>query len=192
MGLPHRLWMAVQDGDYFEPTAHQINDNYEGSCGQRLHITSVSPGTGQCVFLLMCIWPECTVNPFKYLLIRPSTPFPLSRSVLFHSTPNYFNPLIAQRAPGPRVHRDKYCWGDECVWKCGHISRHWGLITGPSAPRALLLWPAVGSTGVTLPKIRCQGIFYALLSIPSCLPDYLLGLLGGLDEGMIYLPRQST
>lgn len=123
------------------------------------------------VCLLMCIWTECTVNPFKYLLIRPSTPSPLSRSVLFHSTPNYFNPLIAQRAPGPRVCRDRYCWGDECVCKCGHISRHWGLITGPSAPRALQLWPAVGSTGVTPPKIRCQGIFYTLVSIPTRPPD---------------------
>lgn len=165
--------MAVRDGDYFKPTAHQINDNYEGFCGQRIHITSVSPGAGQCVCvcLLMCIWLECAVNPFKCLLIRPSTPFPLSRSVLFHSTPNYFNPLIAQRAPGPRVRRDTCCWGDECVWKCGHISRHWGLITGPSAPGALQFWPAVGSTGVILPKIRCQGIFYAPVSIPTRLPD---------------------
>lgn len=191
--------MAAQDGDYFKPKAHQINDNYEGSCGQRLHITSVAPGTlsGQrvcvnSVCLLMCIWPECAVNPFKCLLIRPSTPFLLSHSVLFHSTPNYFNPLIAQRAPGPSVYRDRYCWGDEYVWKCGHISHHWGLITGPSAPGALQLWPAVGSAGGTPPKIRCQGIFCALVSIPNHLPDSLLGLLGGLEEGIIYLPRQST
>ncbi len=122
------------------------------------------------VCLLMCIWPECTVSPFKYLLIRPSTPFPLSRSVLFHC----FNPLIAQRAPGLRVYRDRYFWGDEYVWKCGHISHHWGLITRPSAPRALRLWPAVGSTEVTPPKIRCQGSFYALVSIPTRPSDSLL------------------
>lgn len=145
-----------------------------------------------CVCLLMCIWPECAVNPFKYLLIRPSTPFPLSHSVLFHSIPNYFNPLIAQRVPGPRVFRDRYCWGDECVWKCGHISCHWGLITGPFAPRALQLWPAVGTTGDTPPKIRCQGIFYALVSIPTYPLDSLLGILGELEGGMFYLSRQAT
>lgn len=132
------------------------------------------------------------MNPFKCLLIRPSTPFLLSRSVLFHSTPNYFNPLIAQRALSLRVHRDRYFWGDESVWKCGHIGHHWGLITGPSAPRALLLWPAVGSTGVTPPKIRCQGIFYILVSILTCLPHSSQELLCGLEEGMIYLPRQSA
>lgn len=140
----------------------------------------------------VCAWVVCVCLcgygrnaqriPFKYLLIRPSTPFLLSCSVLFHSTPNYFNPLIAQRAPGLRVYRDRYCWGDECVWKCGHISHHWGLITGPSAPRALQFWPAVGSTGVTLPKIRCQGIFHALVSIPARPPDSLVGLLGGLKK----------
>lgn len=192
MGLPHPLWMAVQDGDYFKPTAHQITDNYEGSCGQGLYIMSVSPGTGQCVCvsgecLLMCICPGCAVNPFKYLLIRPSTPFLLSRSVLSHSTPNYFNPLIAQRVTGLRVYRGRR---DACVWKCGHISLHCGLITGFSAPRALQLWPAVGSTGVTPPKIRCQGIFYALVSIATCPP--LLWLPCGLKQSLINLPTQST
>ncbi len=120
------------------------------------------------VCLLMCIWLEWAVNPFKYLLIRPSTPFLLSRSVLFLSTPNYFNPLIAQRALGLRVYRDRFFWEDESGWKCGHIGCHWGLITRPSAPRALLLWPAVCSAGVTPPKIRCQGIF-----LYSCQHSYL-------------------
>lgn len=55
MGLPHPVWMAVLDGDYSKLTAHQINDNNEGSCGQRLHITSVSPGTGQCVRVSVCV-----------------------------------------------------------------------------------------------------------------------------------------
>lgn len=133
---------------------------------------------------LVCIMKytvKYTVNPFKCLLIRPSTPFPLSRSVLFHSTPNYVNPLIAQR-----VHRGTYCWGDECVLKCGHISHHLGLITGPSAPGVLQLGPAMGSAGVILPKIRCQGIFYAPVSIPTRLPDFLLVLLGGLEQNIIY------
>lgn len=96
------------------------------------------------VCLLMCTWSECIV---KYPLIRPSTLFPLSHSVLFHSTPNYFNPLIARRTPVTKVHRERNCWGDECVWKCGHISHHRGLITGPSAPGLYssgLLWPPLG------------------------------------------------
>lgn len=58
---------------------------------------------------------EYGVKPFKCLLIRPSTFFPRSRRALFHSTSNYFNPVIAQRAPGLTVRRDTGCWGDECV-----------------------------------------------------------------------------
>ena len=134
---------AMKDRVVSARTTHQ--------CLQALLVASVC--------LLMCLWPECAVIPFKCLLIRLSMPFLLSRSVLFHSTPNYFNPLIALRAPGASFYRDRHCWKNECICKCGHISHHWGLITGPSAPRALQLWPAEGPNGVTPPKIRCQGIF---------------------------------
>lgn len=148
-----------------------------------------------CVCLLICMGPECTANPFKCLLIRPSMNFLLSRSVLFRSTPNYFNPLIAQRAPSPSIYRDRRCCGKRCACgKCGHVCRHWGLITGPSGPPGLFSSGLPRApVGVTAPKIRCQGIFCALVSIPaSPLPDCSLGLLCGLEEGIIYLPRQST
>jgi len=63
MGLPRPLWMAARDGDYFKPTAHQINDNYEGSCGQRSRITPVSIGT-VCVCVCVCV---CVRPVFAYV-----------------------------------------------------------------------------------------------------------------------------
>lgn len=75
--------------------------------------------------------------------------------------------------------------------KCGHISRHWGLITGPSAPGALQLWPAVGSSGVTPPKIRRQGIFNAHVSDLTRPPNSYLRLLCGSGDGVIYLLKQT-
>lgn len=124
--------------------------NHAGRCAERV--------------CMSCLQPECGANPFKCWLIRPSTPFPLSRSVLFHSTPNYFNPLIARRA------------ADECVWKCGHISPPPGPRHG--VPLALRGSVALAySTGVLLrSKIRCQGIlffFCAPVGIPAPLPELL-------------------
>lgn len=52
---------------------------------------------------------ECGVKSFKCLLIRPSTLFPHSNYILFCSTSNYFNPVIAQRGPGLTVCRDIRC-----------------------------------------------------------------------------------
>lgn len=66
--------------DYFKPTAHRLNDYYEGFCSQCLHITSVSLGAaGQCACLLMA--RMC-------VLIRTSMLFPLSYTILFHSGHN--------------------------------------------------------------------------------------------------------
>lgn len=49
------------------------------------------------------LWTECGVKQFKGVVIRPSTLFSHSRHVLFHSTSNYYNPVISQRAPGLTV-----------------------------------------------------------------------------------------
>lgn len=121
----------------------------------------------QAIWVAGCLF-VCGANPLKCLLIRPSTASPPSHRAPLHSTSNYFNPVIAQAWESAETWASA---GDTRSCKCGHISCHRGLITGPSAPEGLELWPAAGSTEVSPPKIRCQGIFNAPVSIPARLPD---------------------
>lgn len=81
-------------------------------------------------------WSEA----FKCLLIRPSTLFLRSRGALFHSTSNYFNPVIAPTAPGLTVLR--------VTLLGGHLSCPRGLVSMPSAPWAVQLWLPLGLLGL--------------------------------------------
>lgn len=87
--------------------------------------------------LFVCVWSE---SP-QVSLIRPSTASPPSHRAPFHSTSNYFNPVIAQARESAETRASA---GDLQGCKCGHISCHQGLITGPSAPEGLELLVCCG------------------------------------------------
>lgn len=129
---------------------------------------------------------ECGAKPFKCLLIRPSMLFPRSRRVLFHSTSNYFNPVIAQRAPSLTVHREAHCRGDDCVGRCRHINCHWGLIS---------MLPGLCSSGLCeLRWLYCAKNKMSRDCLYSCQRFHLKGLipLDFLVDSMKYFPGLST
>lgn len=111
------------------------------------------------------LWTQSGAKPSKCLLIRPSMLFPHSCSGLFHSTTNYFNPVIAQRAPGLTVHRDSWCWETRVL---GNVDT--SAATGSSSacllPRISAALASVSSAGLIGPKIRRQGNVYAHVSSP--------------------------
>lgn len=123
--------------------------------------------TSEVMLAGMCtgLWAEHGAKPFK-CLIRPSMLFPSSCGALFHSTSNYFSPVIAPTVPGLTVHR---------VIAAGEMNLSGNVDTSAAtgASSACPLPLGLCSSGlcelhwVIGPKLRCQGIFITHVSIPT-------------------------
>lgn len=138
------------------------------------------------------LWMECRVKPFKGRLIRPSTLFPCSCHILFYSASNYYNPGIAQRAPGLTVPE---------TLAAGETNVSGGVDTSAAAGDSSACFPPSGlcSSGLCeLHWLYCaKNKMSRDCTVQSCQHFHLKGLIH-LDflvasvKVLIYFPGQST